>query len=187
MTTPDKFQDDLRYVTSAVRRRDTKAGVPSIFFLWAALFLVGWALPDFAPLWAAPYWLVAGVGGGLLSWWLAVRHEVAHGDVDRELGMRHGLHWIVCGLAFFGVFLPVLLHPESDAYAQIVVGRQILLVVGLAYGLAAVHLVRGLAIPAAIMGVGYVLLNVWSPTYLWTTMGVLIAISLVVAGIQARR
>lgn len=187
MTSNEHIDKDLRFVASAVRRRDSRAGVPAIFFLWAVLFLVGWALPDFAPQWTGPFWLVAGIGGGVLSWWLGARHAVAQGDVDREYGMRQGLHWAVCGLAFLGVFLPLILGAELDAYASLALGRQFLLVIALAYALAAVHLERGLTIPAVIMAVGYIALNVWSPAYLWTTMGVLIAVSLVVAGIQARQ
>lgn len=181
-------QDDLAYVASALRRRDVQYGVPSIFFLWSALFLVGWSLPDFAPRFTAPYWLVAGVGGGLLSWWLGARHELKRGEVDIELGKRYGYHWLICGAAFFGVFLPFMLGGhELTAYAADLLGRQFLLVCALAYGLAALHLERGLALPAAIMGVGYLVLNIWSPTYLWTSMAVLISAALFVAGLQARR
>lgn len=181
-------QDDLAYVASAVRRRETRPGVPAIFFLWSALFLVGWALPDFAPRLTAPFWLVAGIGGGLLSWWLGARDELERGDVDIELGKRYGYHWLVCGAAFFGVFLPFMLGgQEFNAYAADLLGRQFLLVCALAYGLAALHLERGLALPAAIMGAGYLVLNVWSPAYLWTTMGAMISVALFVAGLQARR
>ena len=181
-------QDNLAFVASVLRRRDTNCGVPAIFYLWSVLFLVGWALPDFAPRWTGPFWLVAGIGGGLLSWWLAARDEITRGEVDVELGRRYGFHWLICGAAFFGVFLPFMLGGhELDAYAAELLGRQFLLVCALAYGLAALHLERGLTLPATIMGVGYLVLNVWSPAYLWTTMGALIAIALAVAGLQARR
>lgn len=181
-------RDDLAYVASAVRRRDVRNGVPSIFFLWSALFLVGWALPDFAPRATLPFWLVAGVGGGLLSWWLGARDELQRGEVDIELGKRYGYHWLICGAAFFGVFMPFLLGGNTlSPYAAELLGRQFLLICALAYGLAALHLERGLGLAAVIMGTGYVVLNIWSPTYLWTTMGVLIAAALFVSGLQARR
>ena len=187
-TPPDTTQDDLAFVASAVRRRNASCGVPSIFFLWSALFLVGWALPDFAPRYTGIFWLVAGIGGGLLSWQLGERDARKRGDIDIELGKRYGYHWIICGAAFFGVFMPFVFGGNAlDAYAADLLGRQFLLVTALAYGLAALHLERGLALPAAIMGVGYLALNVWSPTYLWTTMGVLVSVSLFIAGLQARR
>lgn len=180
--------DDLKFVANAIRRRDAKQGTPAIFFLWAALFLVGWALPDFAPSWTGPFWLVAGIGGGALSWWLGARDAVNKGDCDVELGRRYGFHWLICGAAFFGVFLPFVLGGDAlTPYAADMLGRQFLLVCALAYGLAALHLERGLAIPAAVMGIGYLGLNVWSPPYLWTTMGAVVSIALVIAGLQARR
>lgn len=177
------LRDDLGYVASAIRRRDRRRGVPQIFFLWALLILVGWSLPDFAPRYAGWFWLVAAPAGGLLSWWLGNRSAVADGEVDRELGFRHGLHWLITGLAFVGVILPFLVIGGSGDQ----LAREILLVVAYSYALAAVHLERGLALPAAIMGIGYVAVTIWSPPYLWTTLAVIVAVSLVAAGIRVRR
>ena len=53
---PDRLQQDLDYVVAAVRRHDTSLGVPAIYFLWAVLVPVGFALPDLAPGIAGPYW-----------------------------------------------------------------------------------------------------------------------------------
>ena len=58
---PDRLQQDLDYVAAAVRRHDASLGVPAIYFLWAVLVPVGFALPDLAPGIAGPYWLVAGI------------------------------------------------------------------------------------------------------------------------------
>lgn len=187
MPTKSSIQDDLQFVAGAVRRRERQSGVPVIFFMWAAIILVGWALPDFAPVYAGWFWVIVGPIGGLLSWWLGSRDAQSSGEVDRELGMRHGLHWLVSGAAFFAVALPFIAGTAGEGYSDIVFGRQMLLVIALAYGLAAVHLERGLAWPAAIMGAGYAVLSIWSPDYLWTTMGVIVATSLVIAGVQARR
>ena len=49
MTTNDNLRQDLAFVASAVRRHERAAGVPSIYFLWAVIVAVGFALPDFAP------------------------------------------------------------------------------------------------------------------------------------------
>lgn len=85
MPSNEQLQHDLDYIAGAVRRHDAPAGEPAIFFLWAALVAVGFALPDFAPRWAGPFWLVAAVGGGLLSWWLGARAERRSGINEVEL------------------------------------------------------------------------------------------------------
>jgi len=183
MTDNTSLRDDIDYVASAIRRRDKRRGVPQIFFLWAALILVGWSLPDLAPAYTGWFWLVAAPVGGLLSWWLGDRSALTDGEVDRELGRRHELHWLLTGFAFVGVVLPFLVVGGSGEQ----LGRELLLVVAFSYGLAAVHLERGLTVPAAIMALGYVGVTIWSPPYLWTTLAVIVAASLVAAGIRVRR
>lgn len=187
MTSKSSIQEDLQYVAGAVRRRNRQAGVPAIFFMWAAIILVGWSLPDFAPQYAGWFWVIVGPVGGLVSWWLGARDARQSGDLDREHGKRHGLHWLLSGIAFFAVFLPFMTAAGAEGYTNIIVGRQFLLMVALVYALAAVHLERGLAWPAAIMATGYIALTVWSPPYLWSTMGAVVAVSLILAGLQARR
>ena len=59
MSSADQIQQDLDYVASAVRRQDRATGVPSIYFLWAGIVLVGFALPDFRPQYAGAFWFVA--------------------------------------------------------------------------------------------------------------------------------
>ena len=57
---------------------------------WAAIIGVGFALTDFAPRGLGAFWLVCGIGGGLLSWWLGERDARRSGVIDQELGRRHG-------------------------------------------------------------------------------------------------
>ena len=82
--------------------------MPAIYFLWAAIVLVGFSLPQFAPALAGPFWLAAGIGGGLLSWWLGERDARRSGVMDVELGRRHGMHWILGGVAFVLSALPMV-------------------------------------------------------------------------------
>ena len=187
MTTKTSVQDDLNFVANAIRKRDHRSGVPAIFFLWAAIIAIGWALPDFAPAWAGWFWIIVGPLGGLLSWWLGARHAQEMGEVDREEGRRHGFHWLIAGAGFFAVFLPFLAGTASEGMGGIDFGRQMLLVIALTYAFAALHLERGLLLPALIMGAGYVALTIWTPPYLWTTLGLVVGVSLLLAGIQARR
>ena len=71
MTSAEQLKHDLDYVANAVRRHDRPLGPPAVWFLWALLVPIGFALPDFAPRSAGAYWFFAGIGGGLVSWWLA--------------------------------------------------------------------------------------------------------------------
>lgn len=183
MALDPKLQRDLDYVASTVRRHDRDRGVPSIYFLWAAIIAVGFALPDFAPRYAAAFWLVAGVGGGLLSWWLGARAGWRHGVNDVALGRRHALHWLVAGAGFLLCWLPAL---GQGVPASSVAGN-FMLVAGLAYAFAGVHLQRPLLWSGLVMLAAYAVLALRPLPYTWTFAGAAIAASLLVAGWCALR
>ena len=182
MTTNDNLRQDLAFVASAVRRHERAAGVPSIYFLWAAIVAVGFALPDFAPHLAAPFWVVCGIGGGLASMWLGARDSRRHGTMDRERGRRHGLHWLVAGVGFLLCWLPVL----RGSPIETAVGN-FLLVAGLAYAFAGVHLERPLLWSGLLMLAAFVVLNLFALPYTWTGTGVVIGLALAWAGHAGRR
>lgn len=182
MTSADQIRDDLHYVASALRRQEHCAGIPAIYFLWAAIVPVGFALPDFAPRLAGLFWLVAGVGGGLLSWRLAERDARVHGVQDRATGMRHGLHWLIVGGGFLLAALP-LMTGQGDALSA----ATFLLVAGLAYALAGVHLQRPMLWSGLMMMAAYGVLVLFSPPYAWTISGIAIGVALALAGLSARR
>ncbi|MFP7722995.1 hypothetical protein [Lysobacter sp. A3-1-A15] len=181
--TTQRIQQDLDYVATAVRRHDQPLGVPAIYFLWAVLVPVGFALPDFAPRIAGPYWLVAGFGGGLLSWWLGARDARRTGINDTTDGWRHGLHWLVGGLGFLLCTLPGIVGriPFSEAVPNF------LLVAGLVYALAGVHLERPLLWSGLVMLAAFAVLTVFALPYTWTMTGVAIGLSLAWAGWSAQR
>jgi hypothetical protein len=183
MTKTDQLQQDLDYVAGAVRRRDRPAGVPAIYFLWAAIVAIGFALPDFAPRQAGPFWLVSGIGGGLLSWWLGERDARRHGILDVELGRRYGLHWCIAGIGFLVSALPIFSGDVSIGTGV----SNFLLVAGMAYALAGVHLERPLLWSGLAMLIAYVALTVFSLPYTWTLSGLVIGASLLWAGLSARR
>lgn len=183
MPTPEQIKQDLDYIANAVRREDAPPGVPAIYFLWALIVPLGFALPDFAPQWAGAFWFVGGIGGGLLSWWLGDRHSRRHGINDRALGRRYGLHWCVAGLGFVLCILPAVAGrvPVEAAVANY------LLVGGLVYALAGVHLERPLLWSGLAMLAAYVVLIVFAPPYVWTFSGLAISASLAWAGISCLR
>ena len=183
MTSADQIKQDLDYVASAVRRQDRSTGVPAIYFLWAGIVLVGFALPDLAPRYAGGFWFAAGIGGGLLSWWLGERDARRTGINDVALGRRYGMHWLVAGLGFLLSALPIM-----TGRADIGLGASnFLLVAGLAYAMAGVHLERPLLWSGLLMLATYAVLILFAPPYTWTIAGVAIAIALAWAGVAARR
>ena len=173
MTSADQIKQDLDYVASAVRRQDQCTGVPAIYFLWAGIVLVGFALPDFRPQLAGAVWLVAGIGGGLLSWWL--------GDV--ALGRRYGMHWTIGGVGFFLSALPMITGAGDPG--QVV--SNFLLVAGLVYALAGVHLERPLLWSGLLMLASHLVLVLFAPPYTWSITGLVIAVALTWSGLAAQR
>jgi hypothetical protein len=183
MSQIDSLRDDLDFVSRVARHNDQPLGVPAIYFLWAVLVAVGFALPDFAPHVAGPYWLVAGIGGGLLSWWLGDRHARKAGFSNKALGRRYAMHWTLGGVGFLLAALPFFTGRGELA----MVTGSFLLVAGLVYALAGVHLERPLLWSGLLMLAGYAVLQIFTPPWLWTITGIVIAISLLWAGLAAQR
>lgn len=182
MTTPQQIKEDLAFVASAVRRQDRPSGVPEIYFLWAAIIAVGFALSDFKPAWAGIYWLVVGIPGGLLSWYLGARASNRAGLTDPQLGSRYALHWCIAGVGFFLATLPMVMKRVDPATGA----SNYLLLAGLAYAFAGVHLERPLLWSGLMMLAGYAALMVFSMPYVWTATGAIIAVSLMWAGMNSR-
>lgn len=183
MTEAERLQQDLDYVAAAVRRRDRPQGLPAIYFLWAVIVPVGFALSDFAPRHAGLFWFAAGIGGGLFSWWYGARDARRNGVNDSELGKRYGYHWLVAGLAFVLCALPAAM-----GRVELGIGvSNFLLIAGIVYALAGVHLERPLLFSGLLMLAAYAVLVIASPPYVWTITGAVIAISLLWAGLSAQR
>ncbi|WP_299594064.1 hypothetical protein [uncultured Microbulbifer sp.] len=182
MTDVNKLQSDLDYISSAVRADATEGGIPALYYLWALLIAVGFSLPDFAPQLAGIYWLFAGIGGGLFSWWLGARQSRRAGVNNPQLAQRYGLHWCLVGAAFLLCFLPLMLGRVSPEMG----GANFLLVTGIAYGLAGVHLERPLLWCGILMLLAYGVLVVLLPPYTWTITGITVSIALCWAGFSRR-
>lgn len=183
MTTTHRIHEDLDYVASAVRREDRSGGVPLVYFLWAAIVVFGFALPDVMPRYAGPYWLVMGIGGGLLSMWIAERDGRRHGIRNAELGRRYGFHWLIVGAAYMLVGLPMIAGRVPMASGA----SYFLLVGGLAYSLAGVHLDRRMLGSGLLMFAAYIVLTIFELRYTWTITGIVIALALVWAGLSTQR
>ncbi len=178
MTTVDRIKEDLDFVAGAVRQQERPSTIPAIYFMWALIVAVGFALPDFAPRMAGFYWLVCGIGGGLISWWLSAREARREGINDSALGRRHAYHWLAAGLGMALCWLPI-----AVGRFEVETGvSNFLLVIGLTYVFAGVHLDRPLLLSGMVMLTGYALLALFTLPYIWTITGLVIAVSLSWAG-----
>jgi hypothetical protein len=182
MTTPHQIKEDLEFVASTVRRQDRPSGVPEIYYLWAPIVAVGFFLPDFKPNWSGAYWLIAGIGGGLLSWFLGERASKRWGVYDAELGRRIGWHWTIGGVGFVLAALPMVMQRVDPTIGA----ANYLLLAGLAYAFAGVHFDWRLLWSGVIMFIGYAILIVFPMPYVWTATGGVIALSLIWAGLSSR-
>jgi len=183
MNSSERIRDDLDFVAGVVRQQERGRGLPTIYFLWAAITLVGFALPDFAPAAAGPYWFCTGIGGGPLSWWLGARAGRRAGFNDQALGRRYAWHWTLAGVGFLLAALPLIVGQVPAATGT----SAFLLVSGLVYALAGVHLERQLLYVGCLMLAAYVVMVIFQPRYVWTITGVVIALSLIWSGLVAGR
>ncbi len=182
MANLNELREDLDYVAGAVQRGQSRS-VPTILALWAVLVPIGFALADFAPRWCGPYWLVAGTLGGVASGFIGRATMMRQGFVDARLGRRHGLHWLAMWAAYilFGASVATG-HMDARTTAPIW-----LLLSAIAYTMAGIHLERDRAyLPSGIiMFLGYVGV-VWLPLpYLWTSTGLIVSLSLIVAAVRS--
>ncbi len=183
MSQIDSLRNDIEFVTRVTHHHDQPLGVPAIYFLWAAIVLVGFSLPDFFPRAAGPYWFVAGIGGGLLSAWLGNRHARKAGFNNQALNKRYAMHWGLGALAFMLSVLPLAVGRVDLATGV----NNFLLVGGVIYGLAGVHLERPLLWSGALMLAAYIALTLFTPPWTWTITVVTVAAALPWAGFAALR
>ena len=173
---------DIDYVKDLVKRSEREPSPSSIYLLWAALVLIGFTLVDFAPEKVAYFWCIAGPLGGVASALLGRRAGLTGGQIQREVGIRHALHWggmlVLIGLA--------ISLPATGRVPWEEVSRIILLVVTFGWWCAGVHFDRVFLWLGGLMALGFVGTLV-IPAYSWTALGVAIAIALVVAAFLGGR
>ncbi len=179
---PNEIGSDLGYVRDIVRKSDRRPTPAPVYLLWAVLVLIGFSLVDFAPQWVGYFWMVAAPLGGIASGLLGHRAGMIKGQIRREVGIRHALHW---GGMFIIVALAVVLAVTGHI-PGIELGRVILLIVAFGWWVAGVHFDRIFLFLGGMMMVGFVGTLIF-PYYAWTTLGVLMAISLTIAAFRGGR
>lgn len=179
----ERLEGDLHFVRGALDASTRPAGSSSaIYFLWAVIVLFGFALIDFRAGVVPEYWAVAGPVGFLASAYLGWRHALRSGQASTSDGGRHLLHW---GAVLIAVALAVVLHMRGEMPSE-TLHAVILLVLALGYFTAGLHLDRHLLWVGLLMGAGFLVVTLVS-LYAWTVVGIVLAISLIVAGIREGR
>jgi hypothetical protein len=185
MTDIRQMNEDLRFVREVVTRRDAPARRPVlIYWVWAVYVLVGYTLIDLSPRTAGWFFLVGGVLGGVASALIARRAAREAGEYDRAEARRSLLHW-ACG-GILAVATPFALAAVIPALRGPAGGQLIAVNFGLVYFLAGVHFDRNFLWLGLVLIAGGVLVGL-APRYGWTTLGVIIALGLVVPTLFPQR
>ncbi len=182
MNDTKRIESELSYVRGVVSAADRGQSPTAIYLLWAVICLVGFPLADFAERFVGVYWMVVSPLGAALSAWLGYRHGQRMGQHQRDIGIRHGLHWIGTIVV---TFLVVPLGIVGDVTWD-VVHRVILLILALSYFVAGVHLDRPIMWVGLLMAAAYVALF-FIHTYQWTLVGIVVAVALTAAGLVGGR
>ena len=182
MTSFERIEGDLRFVRGALESSSHARSPALIYFLWAAVVLIGFALVDFRPSVVPLYWKVAGPMGFAASIFVGWRHGKRSGQLSAVEGRRHVLHW---GAVLLVVFLAVLM-PARGVLPWASLNAVILLLLALGYFTAGVHTDRPMLWIGVLMGVGYVAV-ISGLAYAWTIVGVALAIGLTAAALGGGR
>jgi hypothetical protein len=178
----ERVEGDLRFVRGALETSNRQRSPGAIYFLWAAVVLVGFSLVDFLPSAIPLYWSVAGPAGFLASAYLGWRHGITTGQQSTADGRRHLLHW---GAVLVVVFL-ALLMPARGFVPWNSLNEVMLLMLTLGYFTAGVQADRPLMWIGVLLGLGYVVVTLVS-AYAWTMVGIALAIGLAIAGLRGGR
>ena len=186
MTQPNQIQDDLSFVRDAVARRDRSPMVFSApYYCWAVYVLIGYCLLDINQHWANWFFLLAwfptGVASGIARhFWIR-----RHGEIDAALSRRAKLHFMVGGLLAVAAVIGLACCVPS--FRGPVTGQVSVVLFGMIYFLAGVHLDRSFLWLGPVMIVGGIAVG-FVPHYGWTALGVVIAGGLCAAAmINGRR
>ncbi len=177
MSDASQLQDDLHFVRETVVRREASRHRPNaVYWVWAAYVLIGYTLIDFAPAVSGWFFMIGGVAGGILSAWAGRRYAQVLGEIDRRRRRTIGWHFgggIVLSVVFSFALAAVIPEIRNNRAGQVLV-----VMIGLVYFLAGLHIDPNFLWIGPILMVGGVLVGL-VPRYGWTCLGAIIAVSLV--------
>lgn len=177
----ERIESDLRFVRRAVDGSVQPVSPAALYFLWAVIVLVGFALNDFGADAVPQYWAVAAPAGFIVSAALGWRHARRIGQASVADGRKQMLHW---GAVLLVIGLAVLLGGSSIPPESL--HTVILLLLTLGYVTVGLHLDRAFLWVGLLMGAGAVVVTVLS-LYAWTAVGIMVALGLMVAGVRNGR
>ena len=185
MTDIKQIHEDLRFVRQAVDRHDRHPPrALTIYWVWAAYVLVGYALLDLAPRAANWFFMIAGIAGGIVSGIIGRRASEQAGEFDRAQGRREALHWILgILLAIASVIALAIVIPSIRGQTA---GQLVAVMIGLVYFLAGVHFDRNFLWLGPVLMAGGIVVGM-IPRYGWTSLGIVVALGLVVPTLLPRR
>jgi hypothetical protein len=169
----EKIGKDIGYVKNLVDKSEQLLTPPSVFVVWAVIVAVGFTLVDFAPRYVGFFWMIASPLGGLLSGFLGRKTGRSSGQIDNGTGRKHAVYWSgMLAITMLAVLLGVKGFVHGAVTSQI-----ILLIVAMGWWGAGMLFDRYFLYLAGIMMAGFVATLFFS-RYVWTAMGILLAITL---------
>ncbi len=121
--------ENLAYIKKVLEDSASFNGYPAIYALWGCIVFIGYAIAEFQFSWSTMYWLVSAPVGMVISAWIGMRSDKKLGQQGSKAGDKYLYHF---GLMVAFIFIAVF----TQEY------RSILLVIGLGYCLAGLHLER---------------------------------------------
>ena len=177
MSDIQQISDDLHFVRAAVARREPYDRGPALLpILWAIYVIVGYTLIDFAPAASGWFFAIAGLAGGILSWYLGKRYAKRTGERDRAIGLRALGHFgggIVIAWIFTMGLATVIPGLRGNHGGQVFV-----VMIGLVYFLWGIHYQRYFMFLGPVVMLGGTLVGL-VPYYGWTALGAIISLGLV--------
>lgn len=178
-----QLEDDLAFVRRIAEQSDRRRSPAAIYLIWAAISLIGFPMIDHAPQHASLFWAIASPAGAIASFVVGARGARAAGQVSREQGRRHALHWLgmlaaaalASGLVFTG-------RIDMEAF-----GPLMLLLIAFGYFLGGVHLDPPLLWIGVLIAVLYVVVLFFVTRGVWTIVGVALAAALSAAAVASWR
>jgi len=179
MEESQKVQGDLQYVREVLERSKGHRVPVGIYYLWAAICLIGFPLNDFASGHVVGiFWTIAAPVGfvlsGLIGWWFSR----TIGQVDFQRTWAVVLHWLGT-LVAIGLVSILVINGALEVWAM---GQAILLILALSYFTAGLYQDRPLLWVGLVLGLSYIL-AAFVQGYIWTILGIVVAGSLVASAL----
>jgi hypothetical protein len=185
MTQSDQIRDDIHFVRQVVARRDDlpRSFTPG-YYIWAVYVLVGYCLLDVNIRWANWFFLLAWFPAGAATGIARRYWSRKYGEQNEALGRKAKIHFMYGGLLSVAAVIGLACCVPS--FRGPVAGQVVVILFGMVYFLAGVHLDRSFLWLGPVLIVGGVVVGL-VPHYGWSALGAVIAAGLCAAAIIGSR